>query len=76
MVHITKVIYVSQVCTIKTQMNLVLLLSSGILGHQDSTENICNFAKVSYYEVFLYFHWQNKYKFRVSVLFGVRIQKG
>ena len=32
--------------TIKTQMNIVLLLLFGRLGHQGNTENLCNFAKL------------------------------
>ena len=39
---------------IDTQMNILLFLFWGRLDHQGSTENFCNFAKVSYfYHIFM-----------------------
>ena len=47
--------YIRQVSTVKTQMNFVLLLLFGRFGRQGSIENVCNFAKVSYFWGF-FFH--------------------
>ena len=58
--------------TIETQMNVVLFLLFGRLGHQGNTKNFCKLVSYSRFEDFFsYFHGQNKYKITVSLYLRV-----